>query len=278
MSTIRNVLVLSLLLIGLSGCVSARDTWHEGLSRCADADHLDKQALVFLGPSNTYGPGSGWRRAPSGVLESRFSLERAMPSEASRNGFLTRGRDANCESTRTEEWKISPSIVLTAIAPPIEASLGLDISRNKSVDVRVKTWRLDSLEELLYEKWMVSDSSGVFGKDLLTKDQDPRLVMKNAVAVQGFRAILTLDSSDSGKLDAKLPVNGTATVGTGLQVTRTAKDRVEINSEGEFYVVGTFVPVRGGVLGAFAGRNTRLLGPDAASFSGDTKIGHADLP
>lgn len=268
---------ITLVLLGLSGCVGPRDTWSRGLSRCASNDTLDTKTLVFLGPSNTYGPGSGWRKAPSGVLESRFSLEKAMLNADDRKRYVTPGNTANCESFRTEEWKISPSIVLTAVASPIQAKLGIDVMRNKTVDVRVKSWRLDRLEELLYETWMASDQSGNFGKDLLATDRDPRFVMKNAVAVNGFHAILMLDATDSGKLDVPLPVSSTVTVAPSLQVTRTGHDRVEISSEGDFYIVGTFIQVREGVLGAFADRGARLLKPDRIEFSSDTGTVHADI-
>lgn len=228
---------------------------------------------MFLGLSNTTGPGSGWRLDEHGTLQLRFSLDKAIPDTTTRSSLLRPGAAASCDNLSEDQWSLAPEIALAGILESVEQKLDIKISSGKKVQLNVKSWRLDQLEEVNYEQWLHSETSGAYGNDLVSPaSKQPRFVMKSGVLINGLYGKLTLDQKDRASLDAKLPIGASSdlTIGVGITAKRDSSDTLTIRAKGQFYIAGIFVPVREYGLGALP--STDALLPDVHVFSATQAI------
>lgn len=244
------MLRLSLLLITLlaSGCgstPSVKDSFEEVLRPCADI----QDGMIYLGPSNVYGPGSVWRKAGELDYRVRWSLDRADPPSMSR--IVTDGTSIRCTGERQTESVVSPRIAVpgTVAGAPIDAELGIDVTRASEAVVSVESLRIDTVDEFEFETWAKGPSAKNYGEDL---DQPNRLVMTSAVRVEGYRAEFTFDPKTAIELGAEVgsvvePVGGPANV----TARWTEKNKLTVEAENAFYIAGQLTEVLPGrVFGA----------------------------
>jgi hypothetical protein len=249
-------------LVCLSGCrtaPTARDAWVDGLAKCAMNDVLKSaDALLYLGPSNVYGPGSAWRVTDDGDYEAKWPLDAAVVNEAKRKQLVVEGRVADCTVSRDTTWSIAPELLFSVATIPAEASARADFSTAEHAVVRVAKWRTDTLNETEYEQWMFDPSSGTYARDLL-QNRPRRRVMKSAVLVMGFSANLSYSGAQAASIAAKYPLNTEVTVGGGLTVKRTSESTLSLNTQEPFYIIGTLLPFEQSGFGMTPSAEKRLL-------------------
>jgi len=224
------------------GCASkARDEWADRLNECVDADTLPVEELLYLGPSNVYGPGSAWREAASDRFEPRWNLESAIEAEDERAMLIVKGSPATCSGSDSHEWLLEPAVLLSSNTLPLAADLTGELKRADAVSVRVNEWRLDRLNELAYESWLAADS-GMYAADVLDHAADRR-VMKSAVLVKGFAADFRYGSGMSAELAAQYELGQLYDLGGSLSLQRMNEHTVHVESTSAFYVLGTLCRV-----------------------------------
>lgn len=248
--------------VNLAGCQSgptARDAWVDGLSRCAMDDILKSaDVLLYLGPSNVYGPGSAWRVLEDGNYEPIWPLDAAIPDSPRRDRLVVQGRIADCTVSRDTTWSIAPELLFSVATLPAEATAKADFSVAKHSVVRVAKWRTDRLNEVEYEQWMLDPTGDVYSRDLLA-NRPRRRVMKSAVLVMGFSADLSYTGAHAASIAAKYPLNTEVAVGGELTVTRTSETTLSLRTEEPFYIIGTLLPFEPSGFGMTPSRDQRLL-------------------
>jgi len=249
----------TLIIAGCSSPPTARDAWSSGLSRCAENDFFNhRRTLLYLGPSNVFGPGSGWAVEPDGNFRPRWPLQDAILDPELRDALIVPGHEASCHVTAKSTWTIAPELLFAATTLPADASIRAEFSTADHAVVRVSKWRLDTLNEVAYEQWMLSPESGDYAADLL-RNRSKRRVMNAAVLVTGFSADLSFSGEQAAKLAAKYPLNAVAALGGGLSVKRTSETTLSIETENPFYVVGTILPFEASGFGMTPSGVTGLL-------------------
>lgn len=238
-------LVLSCILASGCGAPSARDVWAKSLSRCADNDLLkqDKSKLLYLGPSNVFGPGSGWRIRIDGSLEPMWPLEHAAKkSTVEELKIMVKGNEVSCSDTRKDTFKISPNLLMQTVTIPLSGDAKADITSSIDSTVSITKWRQDSLDEIAFRKWTESPDSGTYGTDLKSEPLRRR-VMKRAIAVTGFSATLVYDAKSFTTINAKYEQGKIYNIGGGATLENTANSTLTLSSPTEFYIVGTLLPI-----------------------------------
>jgi hypothetical protein len=228
---------------------------------------LNPNELLYLGPSNVYGPGSAWRITDGPDLEPRWDLAAAVPDDKLRDRLIVQGREADCSTSSSSSWSITPDLLLSAGTVPLSGELKADLSGADTVNVRITTWRIDRLNELEYEHWMEKDS-GEYAADV-RNHANRRLIMKSAVHVEGFSADFEYKSNLSERISAKYKLRVTTDLGGGLSLSRTGENKLHIESRVPFYIVGTLVAVKPdgfGMMEASGSRSSQLFGEGALTI------------
>lgn len=249
--------------LNLAGCHSgptARDAWVDGLARCAMDDILKcTDVLLYLGPSNVYGPGSAWRVTEAGDYERRWPLDAAIPDQAMRDRLVVPGRRVHdCTVSQDTTWSIAPELLFSIATLPAEATAKADFGVAEHAVVRVVEWRTDTLNELEYEQWMLDPSGGVYARDLVN-NRPRRRVMKSAVLVMGFSADLSYSGAQAASIAAKYPLSTEVSVGGALTVKRTSDTTLSLRSDEPFYVIGTLLSFEPSGFGMTPSGDQRLL-------------------
>lgn len=234
-----------------------RDIWTGALSDCANDDLLSRQKdkLLFLGISNVYGPGSCWR-SDSHNYEPRWPLTQAVPNPQRLAQFITPGVENPCSTTTSFSNITQIETLIGVTILPVSLTNTLDISKAKSITGQFSKWRKDNLNELFYEEWIKNkDESGIFGKDLqpTSTAAEPRLVMKTAIWVEGFKLSMVFNKGYLDTLEANGKLKSILTINNNLMLKRTFDNKIEFNSANGFYIVATLKPINGGAFGALPG-------------------------
>jgi hypothetical protein len=241
-------------LVLLAGCKKEEDVsaaWVSVLRQCVASDQLANK-ILYLGPSNSLGPGTLWRREPTGGMFLRYALSDAIANRARRDRLILPGVDATCSGTKAASWSLQPSVLLELKLAPLNAQVSADLNKAKSVTASVAGWSLDQIREGPFEEWLSSNLTSPYAVDAR---RDSRVVEVRAIRVVGFTAALHFTTSDATSLKVKYSGSNllTADLGVGLAATWKDETTLELTSTNPFYIGGEVYPLKGGTFGSFNG-------------------------
>lgn len=234
-------LLLLLLILCLPNVVlakGARDAWRDVLKGCAESDLLGRDVL-YLGPTNTTGPGSVLRKRPDKGYGIRWvSSDMNLPK-----GTVKEGNLVQCKGNSKRNFELGVGLNLENAIAPIAGALSLGIKNGRSVTLTVTGYRWDSVVEGPYESWVNTSAAEQIRKDLQiqTKSKDERRkILLNALAVQGFVAEVDYDPKVGAEIKGKIPEGSmpASNLGFNASVKWEGTTKMTISSEGLFYVAG----------------------------------------
>lgn len=238
-------------LLASCGLPPAREAWDSVLSKCTESETIPTKHVVYLGPSNRIGPGSIWtekgRYRPEWLLEDLINASRGLLSEES---VLILGGEADCSGGVTTSWELSASVLLEEQTGTEESKLQADLEAEldtaTEISIAITTWKHDQLKRGLYRDWLRSADASTIRDSLFSDPEAQVLIMDSAILVSGFKATITLDQAAKARLEkdydpeklARLKVAGKFTANW------TQEGNLELSSEKDFYIGGTFASLK----------------------------------
>ena len=230
----RGIIGLGLLVFGLNqtGCsVSGQDAM-KVIGPAANTDAGIARNTVYLGPSNNVSLGSVWASTQGG-----FELKRIPPSLPwfvinTGNWVATSGTSNNSVS-----GGLTGDAVISAI-PGLSAGLKASLSRAKSTDVKIDSWREVQIVGDDFAEWVKKPENDAYRRSLTGID---RVVAYRAIEVKGTSATLKFDGNGAADAHAQFtpPTPGTsglASLNVGLNSQKTDANTLVITATEPFIV------------------------------------------
>jgi hypothetical protein len=215
-----------------TGAPDARSAWINVLSKCASTQFLGTN-VFFFGVSNSVGPGSVWRKESDGSLRLRFDLNELEPDAAKRAALVEVGNTADCSGQTGTKWRVALGLPFESQISGLNATLGGELRKARSVTVGVSGWNADVLRERAYEQLLKIKPE--YGDEFIGDD---RFVAENAIRVVGFNSSFEFDKSAAGNVKGNLAVGPiTLSNGTKLQADWESDTKLKLTSSEPFYIL-----------------------------------------
>ncbi|MFU2327896.1 hypothetical protein [Pseudomonas sp. NFX98] len=238
------------LLVAASGCKhDSKSAWADVAKNCAYSD-LNENKLLFFGASNSIGPGSIWRLVPDGGGYRLRWDSNKVPGD-----WIKPGQEFDCQGSESTKLTGGATVDFASGIAPLSASLKSELSKAKSVEVKVSKLKTILIEEGEFEQAIIALPQSSPLKQDLTRPG--RLIMYQAVLVSGLEAKLVFDTAVGAEVGAKLKdgvvqsINGD--LGAGLNVKWISKNELVLSSQNPFYIAGELAKFDTG--GGFASAN-----------------------
>lgn len=240
--------------------------WKRIVKSCGGAQIVGSNVL-FLGPSNTIGLGSVWRKTNTGGYNPRFELSSLVADEATRQQIIKLGQKTEmCKGTSNNKWNFGVSL------PFVGGIFGLtgidaDLRRARRATVTADSVALDVILEVPFEvaikKLRAKDPEDPFLVDLLTNPD--RLLVSKAYRITGMAMTFDYDPKLLEELKGKYPEGFSVNIGgeKGLKVgfNYSSESSLTLKLPSEVYVAGEFskITTNGTInLGESTNLNVRL--------------------
>lgn len=237
----------------------ARSLWKDVLQKCAVTDLMSENPL-FLGVSNTFGPGTILRMSANGAYTPAWT----EPMVGYPPGVLNPGKETTCTGTREVRTDLSPSLDVGALVPGLTVGASADFKRGKKVTISIDSWQMDSLisgpvTEAIREKKIKEE----VWNDLTGNN---RFAINSAILVHGITSKITYDKTTAAELKVKYGVPGGVDIGAGLKASISDTGELVITSKNKFYIAGDILAINTEGLAGQTELLTRVSGLDKARF------------
>lgn len=222
----RRIPLLALLALPvLLGCPEedASSALDAVLSRCAATDAV--RNVLFLGFSNTIGPGTIWRSS----AENGYLPVRPMPDFEGKEQIFNVGASNRCrgEAVRITDLGVDLG---GRLGPLLPAEAGIGLSSADDIEVTTGDWRWDELWVGRFADWVGQLPEDHSYRRSLEQDS---LVAGRAIRVQGYQARLTFTDDVDAAVRARLPGRLTD---AGLEGRWADARTLEVGSDEPVYV------------------------------------------
>jgi hypothetical protein len=236
------LVIIALFTLFLSGCsATAKDAWVEVIKKCAAAQTIDEDKLLYFGPSNTIGPGSVWRKDTVGK---GYGLRNANEALSANEKIVHRDSPARCTGQSVTETELGPKLSFASELSPVSAEVKADFTRAKSISAKAAEIRWYTVQEQPFEDYINElPNSNPLKEDI---NQENRLVMRRALMVSGYSAEIKFDASVAAELGGKYsgPLPAKLVGDLGATITASWRDgtTLVLESKAPFFVVGELHP------------------------------------
>jgi hypothetical protein len=206
---------------------------------CANSD-VNSKAILYFGPSNHIGPGSVWSRlGPNGGYQPQWRVEDLAIDKS----VIDAGSVFACALAQDSKFTASGGLSVLSDVANISADVKSDFSKAKSIKVSSSGAAWDTVVAGPYMVKVAAIADPNIRKDIAAAN---RLVLRRALRLDGYKAVLDFDTSVSPEIKAKYAgkLLGVATVGdVGAQLAAawTNDDKLELTATDGVYVAGEFV-------------------------------------
>lgn len=246
-------------MLGIGGC-SGNSTTTAGklfVDLCAD-DELKSNAVLYFGPSNQIGPGSVWARlGANGGYQPQW---RTADLNLNYPKVVQSGQPFPCNLSMHSSFTASGGLSVLSPAANVSAEVKADFARAKTIAVsaREAAWDMIVAGPYLIQLKGISDpaiKSDVFGKN--------RLVVRRALRLSGYRALLDFGSNLTPEIKAKydggkLGPKEIGDVGAQFNVQWTNEEKLELTTMDNVYVAGEFAELINGEFASTKGDSPTL--------------------
>jgi len=236
-----------LLMCGVfAGCSTTNSTDANRIfvNNCADSD-VDSKSVLYFGPSNHIGPGSIWSRlGPNGGYQPQWRIEDLKVDK----NVVAKGQSFKCEISQNSKLIANGGLSVTSDVARVSGELKNDLSRAKSIKVSSTGAAWDTVVIGPYNQQLKAIVDQDVRKDVQGAN---RLLLRRALRLDGYKAVLDFDSSVKPEIKAKYSnkLLGAATlgeVGGELSANWTNDGKLELTATDGVYVAGEFAElVRG---------------------------------
>lgn len=243
---------LSLLLPMLGGLISAQSPaklYLQILNACGAGPNL--HALVWLGTTNTNGPGSVWTLPRNGpVLKVRADSYFKTQADINKALDLPSGLHANpCNGVKSPKWDVGANVpVSVAGVGGGEASVAL--SKATNITATATSISLVSMPSLTMEDAINNLPQPHTNDTAFWRVADGKsYAMLSAYSVEGLQITYTLDTSLNVKAQTNIKANPVVNLGT---VTNPLNAKVDVSNNGQkvtisipdaHYMFGEMTPI-----------------------------------
>lgn len=248
--------VVSLLIcVTLVSCNhSAQKSWVEALKDCGISD-INSSKILYFGPSNLVGPGSGWREtldANGNHVDYRLrftSDELPAPKD-----FIQLAGGYQCKGGKTASFKLAADVAGSVSTLPLNVQLSNEFQKAKAVTISVGGMGWDQLRELAYETYFKS-TLGAGNKFYEDMNIPNRLVLIRALAVRDLVMTYEFTASDAAAIKAKftgpLASATTGDIGGGLSANWQSATSLAVTAPQKSWILGELASFRaaGGLAG-----------------------------
>jgi hypothetical protein len=230
----------------LSGCPNnSSNVIKPIIDSCAD-DHLTSNAVLYFGPSNQIGPGSIWARlGVNGGYQPQWRVDDLGLDYLK---VVQPGKAFQCDFSKNSTFTAGGGLSVLSQAANVSAEVKSDLARAKAIKVSASevAWDTVIAGPYLVELNAIVDAnikSDVYGKN--------RLVVRRALRLSGYKAMLEFDSSVKPEIKAKydgvkLGATAVGEVGAQLSAKWTTDDKLELTALESVYVAGEFAELING--------------------------------
>jgi hypothetical protein len=272
-SRIKTIALMACVFVALSCNEGPKDVWVKALKECAETD-INSDKILYFGPSNVAGPGSGWRetfdaRGRHVDYRLRWSPSKDMPPP--RDWVDEPGDSAfQCKSGQSVKFELKVNVAADVKAFPLNAEVSNDLSKAKKVDVSVAGMAWEPVREgpyRLYYKNTLGPTHPVY-EDM---DSANRYVLIRGLKVKGLEIHGEFSTQDIFDLKAKYnaPAGGAFDLGGGLSGKFEGASTFVITAPGSAWVLGELAAFSSS--GGFAGKGAPVA-LRAVDISSPTEI------
>lgn len=253
--TLRNVLVLSFSTsIVACGALKSGSAGNEFVRSCSDSD-LNSKSVLYFGPSNQLGPGSVWiKLGVNGGYQPQWRVSDLGLAES----IVQPGAAFSCTVSGQSQLTADAGLSVLSKVSNVSADLKSDFSRARSIQVSSTQAAWDTLIAGPFAVGVDGIKDGAIRADVLSSN---RLVMRRALKLKNYKAVLDFDSSVKPEMQAKysdkvLSSSMVGDVGAQLSATWTRDGKLELTATGDIYVAGEFAPLLKGRIAAGRGEES----------------------
>ena len=263
--------VVALGTIGGNGCRHPEASFFEGLKQCAETD-ITSDKILYFGPSNSVGPGSGWREAfGADGKHADFRLRFAQADLPEPKNFIELSKSGySCQNGKSVTFELNADVSASVSTLPLTAALSNDLKTAKSVTVTVGGMGWDQIKEIEYEDYF-KKQLGAGDKYYEDMNNSNRLVLYRALAVKDLTMDYTFSSEDYAKLTAKysgpLGGGGSGNIGGNVSINWKGDNKMAITAPGNSWVLGElgkFSSMKGFAASGMVGPLTPISVPQGA--------------
>ncbi len=236
------LIITALFTLILAGCqATARDAWVEVIKKCAEAQTIDEDKLLYFGPSNTIGPGSLWRKDTQGK---GYGLRMVNEDLSENKKIVHKDTPALCKGQSVTGTDLGAKLSFTSELSPVSAEVKADFKRAKSISAKAGEIRWFTVQEKPFEDYIHElPDSNPLKEDI---NQENRLVMRRALMVSGYSAKIKFDASAAAELEGKysgtLPAELVGDLGAGISASWRDGTTLVLESKAPFFIVGELHP------------------------------------
>ena len=249
-------LVLLVTCVALVNCnYSAEKSWVEALKDCGITD-INSSKILYFGPSNNVGPGSGWREtldANGSHVDYRLRFT-GDELPAPKDFVQLAGGGYQCKGGKTVTFKLAANVAGSVSTLPLNAQLSNEFQKAKSVTISVGGMGWDQLRELAYETYFKS-TLGAGNKFYEDMNVPNRLVLIRTLAVRDLVMTYDFTAGDAAAIKAKFtgPLAGATTgdIGGGLSANWQSATTLAVTAPQKSWILGELASFRSA--GGFAG-------------------------
>lgn len=218
----------------------SRQAWVSVLSKCASTQLIGKDVLYF-GASNEIGPGSIWRRNNDGSIRLRYELSDLEPDVAKRTALVHPNNSVSCGGDSSANWEVQLGLPFEGSVTPVSADVSADLKRADAVSVSVNGWAVDELKEGPYET-MIRSNDALQDESV----QSDRVIVENAVRIEGFSANFKFSKSVADELKGKYAGKLIAVQeGAHLRSQWSSDTTLTMKTPDTFYILAAFGRLKG---------------------------------
>jgi hypothetical protein len=261
MRTVLSTVTALMLLAPVASAQEAKTFWKDFIKGCATND-LIRGDVLYLGPDNTSGPGTVFRKVGKNWNPGPAFDSSAAPEDI-RKQVLKLNKAATCTGSKSKTAKANFSLILTALASPFTGSASADFNRAKTMNVSVDSWAWDSLLDPTFGQNLGKYAAGYRQAAL------ENYVIGRALRVTNLSADMEFDNSSKAGIEAKYKDKGPVDVGAGLKAEWTSKGTLKVTASDTVYIAGQMYKVNES--GFKSGKVTKYLLPEPVSAT-DTVV------
>ncbi len=208
------------------------------VNSCAESD-VDSKSVLYFGPSNHIGPGSIWSRlGPNGGYQPRWRIEDLKVD----NNVISKGQSFKCDISQNSKLTARGGLSVTSDVARVSGEFRNDLSRAKSVQVSSSGAAWDTVIAGPYSQQVKAIADQDIRNDVRATN---RLILRRALRLDDYKAILDFDSSIKPEIKAKysnklLGATTLGDVGGELSANWTNDDKLELTAVNGVYIAGEF--------------------------------------
>jgi len=242
------VLALSASSVCATGCDELRETWIQALRQCGVTD-VNSATILYFGPSNNAGPGSGWQKT---LDQNRKQVEyhlRVDDEELPGPKAFIRPSPSGyrCKGGRDVSFKLNIVVAVNNSTLPLSAELSDDLKWARNIRITVGGMGWDELNELEYEEYF-KKTLGAGNKYFEDMNAPDRLVLRRALAVENLIMVYEFSKDDAAPLKAKyrgpLGGQGNGDIGGGFSADWHEGNDLTITAPAHAWILGELVPFK----------------------------------